>query len=294
MTELLKENSKNGISENVEQNTSLMTLEEIHEDLLVMLDCFDKYCEKYGVEYFLDSGTLLGAIRHQGFIPWDDDVDLALMRSEFNKLMDIVDSDPYIDSAKRFKIVKPLTKENLAPYAKIIDLKTVVKERYLDADYPLYVWIDLFCLDYLYDDDRKQDSVFRKRELYRLQYFALTAGDPVDIRVQRIMPVIKIAKFILKRMGKTPENRLKKILELSESSPETGSRVGNVAWCALKSERFNNEWYAETIKVPFGRLSLPAPMNYDQVLRAYYGDYMQLPPIEKRRTHSYEAYMIGD
>lgn len=286
------------LTNNQLRNTSLdkipMTLQEVHDDLIIMLDYFDKYCEEHGITYFLDSGTLLGAVRHCGFIPWDDDVDLALLRPEYDKLLDLISHDPYIDPGKRYKILAPLSSNNLAPYAKIIDEKTTVFEPNFDIDYPLFIWIDLFCLDYIYDDDKKQDRIFKKKEFYKLQFFALTAGEAVDVRVKRIMPAVMAAKSILKKIGKTPESVLKKIMDLAASGPETSSRVSNVAWSALTSEKFDVGWYENKIKLPFENLMLPAPEQYDGVLTGYYGDYMKLPPEEKRKTHSYKAYVLED
>lgn len=198
----------------------VLGLKETQERLLLMLESFDSYCTLHDLRYFLDSGTLLGAIRHQGFIPWDDDVDLAMMREDFMRLIELAKAHPYLDEDKKYKVLAPLSEENIYPFVKVVDVHTVVYEANFMHDHPLGLWLDVFCFDYLFEDDNQQNKLLKEREKQRIRFFLLTAGNAVDPRVKRIMPFIKVARAFLRLAGKTPEDALRRIWELSFRGPE--------------------------------------------------------------------------
>ncbi len=270
----------------------VLGLKETQERLLLMLESFDSYCTLHDLRYFLDSGTLLGAIRHQGFIPWDDDVDLAMMREDFMRLIELAKAHPYLDEDKKYKVLAPLSEENIYPFVKVVDVHTVVYEANFMHDHPLGLWLDVFCFDYLFEDDNQQNKLLKEREKQRIRFFLLTAGNAVDPRVKRIMPFIKVARVFLRLAGKTPEDALRQIWELSFRGPERSTRVGNIAWCTGESDRYEAEWYQQLVRVPFESLELPIPQDYVHVLQAQYGDYMKLPPEDQRRSHSSKTYEI--
>lgn len=269
-----------------------MDLGEIQQSLLEMLKAFDRYCSDHELVYFLDSGTLLGAIRHQGFIPWDDDVDISMKRTDFMGLIALAENNPYIDEQHRYKVLPPISEANMYPFIKIIDTKTLVMEADVEDLPPTGLWLDVFCFDPLFENNRKQNRLLRKRERYRIEFFFLTVGNPINWKVKLVMPVAKIIKPLLKLTGKTPEETLKKIWDLSLQGPETSSRIGNIAWCTGKEDRYESSWYDHPVRTPFEDTFLNVPNGYINILKAQYGDYEKIPPEHERRIHNASAFML--
>ena len=101
---------------------------DIQPLLLDILSAFHNYCVQHGLIYFLSDGTLLGAVRHKGFIPWDDDVDVSMIDSEYDRLVELAKNDPNLDSTGRYRFLLPAELPNFYPFVKVVDTHTVVYE----------------------------------------------------------------------------------------------------------------------------------------------------------------------
>lgn len=122
-------------------NEHRLSLEEVHERELKMMKLFIKLCEQYNLRYYMAGGTLLGAVRHKGFIPWDDDIDLLMPRPDYDKLQEIVRKQPLMP---RYSFNSSDLGNLNDPMCKIFDLNTRVDKKYIDDPYDRYLWIDIF------------------------------------------------------------------------------------------------------------------------------------------------------
>ena len=251
-------------------------IDEMKRIQVELLQEVDAFCRTNNINYWLDCGTLLGAIRHKGFIPWDDDIDIGMLRPDYDKFMQLFNKEH-----EHYKAYSIENKEGfLYPFIKIMDTRTVLYEPD-EKGAKLSVAIDLFVYDNAPDDERKLRRMYRKRDLYislhnirsRL-YF--TKQKPVVYLMKCIMyPFLLIfpKTFFVKRIVKNAKRY---------SDMQTKS-VGN--FTSYTKFVANKKIFSEFINVEFEGRTYRAPIGYDEWLKLFYNDYMTLPPLEKRVSH---------
>lgn len=265
---------------------SLQELKEIEFDLLKI---FHSFCVQNNIKYFLAYGTLLGAIRYKGFIPWDDDVDVLVPREDYNKLLSL-----FQDSEQYCLFAFERNQEFRFPFAKLCDMYTRKEEFNIDNGITLGVDIDIFPLDY-WDDDlgkAKQEAKHIHKNMFCLNLTKLhksTIANPIK---RFVMGVIMA---FCKMLGS--KYFIKKILKESYKKEQNGSRhLGAKSWCVY-GERgiIPAEVFANAIEIEFEGEKFLAPIGYDTYLRCLYDDYLPEPPKEKQKTHhSFKAYRLMD
>lgn len=261
---------------------------------LEVLDVIEQICNKHGLRYFADWGTLLGAVRHKGFIPWDDDIDICMMREDYDKLLSVagtelpgeyrvydMNTDPEWDQA----------------FARITNADTVsYSEERLSKFHgcPYAVGIDVFPLDVL-PEDPQTESYFT--ELFSTLYSAahLSVTDPVG--TAEVLPDLEELCNRKIDRNKNIQNQLLQAAEaVGKSYLNSGApMVANLALHALRKRALRKEWYRGCIYLPFEQVKLPVPVDYDAVLTVQFGDYM-IPvryndhayPFYKKQQESYE------
>lgn len=256
-------------------------MDSIKKVLLETLVDFHEFCEKYELDYFLIGGTLLGAVRNQGFIPWDDDVDIVMSRKHYDKLITISNEfkDPLV-----FRSAK--SEEDFRfPFSKLSNSKIIVEE----CSYKSFisgVWIDIFPLDYSFDTVFFQKIHFNM--IHKTRLFLSLKNDLRDTTncslTERIFfAFIKpIAKF-------TPRSLLNLTLSFVEAFPSIIFRRKNTlanlhgAWGAKETAPISV--FMKRKLYVFEGQKFWGPDNADYWLTKVYGDYMKLPPIEKRKSH---------
>ena len=139
--------------------------DEVKKIELQLLLKFDELCKKHDLQYSLCGGTLLGAIRHKGFIPWDDDIDVMMPRDDFEKLLKLEKTQA---SDQVEKLVSWKSGKSIYPFIKMINTKTVLKEKYLDKEYTTGVWIDIFPIDGMPEDQKIVDKKYKKVIFYKM------------------------------------------------------------------------------------------------------------------------------
>ena len=246
-----------------------------------------KFCEDNDIKYFLSGGTLLGAVRHKGYIPWDDDIDIMLLRKDYDKFIKLFN----VNSNKYKVFSNDTDKLYPFPFAKVSDLNTLLKEN-TNIKYPLGINIDVFPLDILPDNEYESIKFYRKVKVLKKIYILKSLKFKKD-RTFIKKAIQCFAYIVLKPIS--VESIVKKICKISIKYNMKDSRyIGCVVWGYGMKERMNKGVFNETIKVEFEGDMYNAPIGYDEYLRSLYGDYMKLPSVEKRQTHhEYEAFLIN-
>ena len=267
--------------------------DEIQPLLLEVLTAFDAWCGEHGLRYFMDYGTLLGAARHKGFIPWDDDVDVSMMRQDYLRLLELARSNPYLDDKRRYRILLPGELPNFYPFVKVIDESTLAYERNVKREYALGLWLDVFCMVPLPEDERAVERLFSRHIRYKEINKLVVCGNIVDDAYRRIYPFARIAGAVLEGLGMGPGYWTEKMVALLDEGSESGTRVGQLSW-ASKMEINCTEaaWWDKAVRLDFEGRQLVAPADYDLILRRHYGNYMELPPEKDRVRHDFEAYYL--
>lgn len=259
-------------------------IEESKQIQLEILKNFIMFCDQNHLSYFIAYGTLIGAIRHQGFIPWDDDIDVQMPRTDYEKLIKIFNQQQISD---RFFLVSPYDKRAVHSYVKIIDQRTIKIEKGVryQSDY-LGVDIDVFPLDSLPDTQIEYDQYYRKvQKIYKK--FAYSEAHFLEKDWKS-----SILRLYQRLLGDHHRFVKKADAERKKHSYETSGYVGTlISFYDYYNDRHKKDEYERSVMVPFEGIQVKAPIGYDNILRKLYGDYQQLPPIEERKTHhSYSVF----
>lgn len=254
-------------------------LKEIHKKELEILAEFIRVCDQIKVKYFLDAGTLLGAVRHKGFIPWDDDIDVMMKRDDYEKFK--IEA-PKLLKNKYFLQNFETDKNFLFNYGKIRDSETTFIEtsaKNLKINHGLY--IDIFILDNYNPDNAMLNKIFNKIiGLINIKIFSKFYFENRKTRFKSSLAKIILFPFNSLLMIKIKEKIImhyyKKNSKYFRSYSSTYS---------IKKTVFEKEWLGEGKKLYFENLEAIVPEKYDLWLKKMYGDYMKLPPKDKRVPH---------
>ena len=264
-------------------------IEEMRRRLIAMTEFLDKLCDENGLTLFMTGGTLLGAVRHKGFIPWDDDIDMCLSRPDYDKLIEIFRQN---GNNGRFKLLShELDSNYIYTFSKLIDTQTVLIEAGGDAGTEMGLFVDIFPIDGLGDDIKTAKKHMKKCKKYITLNLALLVK-PWRKNVSFIKNfAIACLRVVAKMYG---ANKLhKKLYALLRSLPyETSKYVGEFSdEIADKRIMLKSEMYEGYELMDFEDKKFKAHKNSDKWLAQFYGNYMQFPPKEKQvLTHGYELY----
>lgn len=264
----------------------LLTLDEIHARELDMLKLVKEICEKHQLRYYLAGGTLLGAIRHQGFIPWDDDIDLLVPRPDYEKLQAIIAGQPLLP---RYEFHSSDLGNLNDPCCKLFDLTTRVDKKFIEDEYDKYLWIDIFPMDGLPEDEKEVESIYRRiiRARKRIKFMKAKNGTGSSRWKAIVKPFLK--PFVNLIFGK--KRTVRYIEKIAKSYPFEGSYyIGGSVFGYGPQERMIREDYVKGVPVMFEDCEVTAPGCYDTYLKALYGDYLELPPEDKRQVHFMKIY----
>jgi lipopolysaccharide cholinephosphotransferase len=263
-----------------------LSSEKIKATELDLLIRFDEYCKKNNIYYTLGGGTLLGAIRHKGFIPWDDDVDVMMPREDYNRFISKVKNG---DLGEGIAVIKPYAAGNVYPFAKLVNTATMSKSSETLSEIGL--WVDLFPLDTLPADDGELSGLFKKTRALR----ATVIAKDTDLKNAR-----RDYKYIVKLLLKlyTKIVGYGRVLKKADRTAQTYNKqkteyIGCALWGYGTGERMKRSEYMKPVPVEFEGHNFNAPSCWKQYLTGLYGDYMKLPPVEKRKTHSIKAWFVN-
>lgn len=252
-------------------------LKQLHEVQVEILDEVVRICEKYKLNYFLVGGTLIGAVRHKGYIPWDDDLDIAMPRLDYDKFIKVAPHE--LNKNYILQDIKT-DKTYWQNFSKIRKNNTLFDETMIEnIETHKGIFVDIFPLDNL--NNNKFFYKIKWSILYNLRFFCLYYRGIIDKKsvnhfnicklfsIFRMRPILKFCDFFMK-------------LNKNENSKYLSSYAGS--YFRLK-ECFKREWFFPASKIEFEGKKYSCPNNSDALLTHVYGDYMKLPPKEKRVTH---------
>lgn len=262
-----------------------MFLNDIRKVQIELLEDFHNFCEKNKLRYFLDAGTLLGAIRHNGFIPWDDDMDVSMPREDYNKFM-LLAKDGYGNS-----ILLP-AEDSIYNNLKILDKRTKLIEFPQNIRNEIAVYIDVYPKDGLPDNSFKSYWLCKKVHYLDLLYWFN------KVSIHKWKKSANIMKRMAAFLGRGIMNDKFKYWPLKKTDQlatrykfDESPYVATIIACGMNNCVKRACFESKLVK--FENLMLNIPVGYDDYLKALYGDYMTPPPPEKRAKHDNVVYWIG-
>ena len=265
-----------------------LTLEQIKARELNVLRQFDAFCRENNIRYFLSNGTLLGAVKYKGFIPWDDDIDVLIPRGDYNRFLELFPKGGAFELLCRERDA-----EYPFPFAKLSEKETVITNQTTLKNYRPGLHIDIFPLDFWGEDieiAKKQANALRSLcNKYAMSFSRIIRGRNVVRTVAKTV-LIALARI---RGRKRIETKLK--AETDAVFKTAGeSFCGCVVWAVYgEGEIHQRDIFEDAVEVEFEGGKYPAPKGYDAYLKSHYGDYEKDPPNNKRRSHhSFKAYKL--
>lgn len=264
------------------------SIQEVQRISLSLLDSFDQFCKKHQLQYFLAWGTLLGAIRHKGFIPWDDDIDLMMLREDYDRLVELNIEQP--EEGVRFYSYKQKGDYDNVN-CRFSDEHTVVDLSRIENPVNQGIWLTVFPVDAIPDNESERKSFLKSIHWRYKLVLALSMKDEyLDVKT----PLEKYPAKALKRvLGMNVRKKIYNTIHaiMRKYVNENTKDVGILSIGTGKRTHFSRTCFSETMMAEFEGKEYPIPTGYDEILRNTYGNYMELPPIEQRvPKHDFEAY----
>ena len=266
-------------------------LNHLQELELMILKDFIKICEENDLTYYMYAGSLLGAIRHNGFIPWDDDLDVIMFRDDFERFKKIF----IASNNDKYELLCNETNEDYFHLlAKLMLKGTKFEEPWVSqVDFHIGINMDIFVLDDLVEEGFKRNYQLKKSFWYnKLMIMSKIKLDNLPI----VTKVITHAGYhILNLFRINPSTLNRKCLNfLKKYKNPNATHVFDISATAEEYPQiFRKEDFKSVTRVKFEDIEVNAPVNYDYILKSLYGDYMQLPPEEDRYNHITETLDFG-
>jgi len=272
----------------MDKNVNQDELKHYQQKLLGILQYIDDICQKNGIHYFLAYGTLIGAVRHHGFIPWDDDADICLSREDYKKLCKAIveDNDP------RYKFASLDNDPNwYMDMARVLDTNTHISLPFSKTLKDTHVFVDVMPMDGTPVGKWTEKWHYLWMNFYK--GMAYSADHTYISKDEKHKTLKKIMKPIASIFGAHFWGMCARRLALKR--PYETSKFVQYGTANFKEGEITKEVYASEIRCKFENTTLSIPVGYDDYLRQLYGDYMQLPPEESRvPSHLFDIIDLGD
>lgn len=244
-----------------------------------ILDEIDRFCKERGITYFLFVGTLLGAVRHKGFIPWDDDIDICMKREDYEKFFH--DFNINRDDSL-FAVNCDNDDEYYLASGKVIETRTLLIEE-KDAA-PIGVYVDVFPLDRLPNNKVKFNWLYARTFLLNAVLIAKNMDDRP--RAAYKMMFRDGLRLLSKKISRTQILKCISTLAQKYNGCDSCTKIGDISVFTYgMRELYDAVDFSETVELEFEGKYYTAPSGYKNILSKTFGDYMQLPPVEKQISH---------
>ena len=252
--------------------------DKVKQLLLKLLDKFVEVCEQNHLQYYLAGGSVIGAVRHKGFIPWDDDIDVHMPRADYEKLQLLPDS-VWGDDMRLATWRK--TEDYTFDFLKLELLNTTVIER-LHPDYIGGIFLDIFPLDFISEDKEQVKSFEREYTKLENRYIRCTIVNDEECYSIWELLGLKIARRLYNH-----KKWMEQWERLAMSFGEKQNKVCHSHGYFYDKGGMNAEWFGAGILMEFEGRQVLVPSNYDAYLKQVFGNYMKLPPLESRKGHCF-------
>lgn len=261
-------------------------IKQIQNIELEILIEFDRICRKHNILYSIDGGTLLGAIRHGGFIPWDDDADVIMNRKEYEKFLNVIDIE--LDNSRFYFQDLNRTPGYRWGYGKLRRKQTeFIRLNQEFMPYEQGVFMDIFVCDNVPNNYLLRALCNVHSFIYRKAFYSMVGKNITH----------GITKFVYNMLSNIPEDKLKarynNYIEFRNKQQTKWVKCLTFPACNNKYG-YKREWYEDTIDIEFEGVLLKGARNYVEYLTFLYGDYMKLPPVEQRKAHPVSTFKIDD
>lgn len=274
-------------------NDSLFSKEIFKKKLIDAFKYTICFLDEHNLSWFVGGGTCIGTIRHKGLIPWDDDIDIFMPREDYQRLISIREEM----NGSGYELVSWETNKTMIPFAKVINRKTSIWEiKY--HPYMSGVFVDIFPMDLsdkgetdILNDLKNYNDILRR---YQASLSDYSIKDLLQLLLCRRLHFFRegLLSFFTRR---NTGNYLTKMKDIEiDNKSDGGAHYVLFSACfayAFEKEIFKREWFDTFVMMPFEGIQVRVPIGYDAYLKHVYGDYMKLPPKEKRITRHYHYYI---
>ena len=272
----------------IKKGKEITDIEVVKKIEVNVLDTIVDFCDQHNLRYILAYGTLLGAVRHKGFIPWDDDIDILMPRKDYQKLVELwKDTEDY----GLFEITR--NDDYIYAFAKMYDKHTFMLERGIEVRCDMGIYVDIFpydAVDHTYEQSKKfikKCETLEKCRVYSLMPYSSILHEDARKNFGR-----KILWKILRKLGPSYfSKKLNALYPKYVDQFDTCENLGCLCTRDVSKELLPREVFDDVTELEFEGRMYKVPAKYDLMLTIKYGDYMQLPPMEERVfKHGFKAW----
>lgn len=251
-------------------------MKEVWAIELEMLSEVDRICKKYGIKYFADSGTLIGAIRHKGYIPWDDDIDLVMLRDDYEKFLEVAQSE--LPS----KIFLQTTYSDVGYIRGHAQMRRSDTTGFIESDrnrkFNKGLFVDIFVADNIPDNPAERQKFIKKIktwwDILTRYYRPFRENDSIKGKIKGVFSKVLYTFVDYKKVFRYYEGICSKYRNCDTQE------LSYIQYSLGKEKHFwKREWFAESNYVPFEFMEIPVPNGYDERLKKEYGEYMVIKNV---------------